>query len=400
MSPRRSSCWLPLTRLAAFFVAVVVTGTLFLRAIHTPASGASVAPGKKRSLEKHRKKLERTWERMRFFLGAPAVPATPKAAVPSLPAKSARGALFDPVLAAESSGEPLFDVKCPDCGESWIAPGNLPRTIGYSLSLVEFHRQAIYDDLPRSFRSVRRGWFEQTANAVFSFPEEAMDSVVDVFGLLFPDPPPTVAELGEQGMLTRLFQGVSYAEGDGRTFSHFMDFWYEREIRFLKRFDESSLNTYEVEDGTGDIDLSLFLEEQRKILWDAARRTYFGRFREVEERARDEAFYVGRWKGLDYVFAPALLGAMVYYRGFDKKFSLGPARLRVEMEPVRKVWQRWSSGEGDVILALGIEFGVKDFPVRFLASVGVHEGDLELEFVGIGTGLNEVKRMLRHLSRD
>lgn len=394
MSPERRSCWLPLTRLTAFFVAVVVSGTLFLRAIHTPASGAPESPEKRRSLEKHRKKLRKKWDSVRLFFGSPVPPKDTK------PKKeTARpAALFDPVLAVEPGGA-LFDVRCPDCGEASLGI-EAPKTLGDSLSLVEFHRQAFYADLPLSFRPMQAGWLEQAANAAFSVPESVIDLVVDALGLFFPSPPPTVAELEEQSMLERLFWGMDYTEGDGQTFTHFLGFWYDQEVRFLRQFDRSPLFTWDVEDGAEDIDFDEFLEEQRKVLWDAARKTYFGRFRRFEEQAREEAFHVDRWRGADFVLGPLVVGGMLWWRGFDRKFSIGPTRLRIELEPIQRLVGRWGDEERDLRVALGLEWGIRDAPVKLLVAVGIDAGDIELDFVGIGTGLNEVKRLLKYLSRE
>ena len=74
MGPRQYKFWLPLTRLGAFFVAVVVSGNVVLHAFRPETADTTTSPD--RSVDyysKKKKRLERQFQKtMERFLGAPA----------------------------------------------------------------------------------------------------------------------------------------------------------------------------------------------------------------------------------------------------------------------------------------------------------------------------------------
>src|SRR6516225_5196070 len=81
MGPQRKRFWLPLTRLGAFFVAVVVSGNVVLHAFRPAAADLTSTPDQSVDyFAKKRKRLERQFYRtMEKFLGAPvAVPVKEK----------------------------------------------------------------------------------------------------------------------------------------------------------------------------------------------------------------------------------------------------------------------------------------------------------------------------------
>src|SRR6187455_1133135 len=75
MGPQRKQYWLPLTRLGAFFVAVVVIGNVVLHAFRPVAADLTLTPDQTVDyFGKKKKRLERQFFRtMEKFLGAPAV---------------------------------------------------------------------------------------------------------------------------------------------------------------------------------------------------------------------------------------------------------------------------------------------------------------------------------------
>src|SRR5688500_15935127 len=84
MGPRQHTIWLPLTRLGAFFVAVVVSGNVVLHAFRPDAADTTVSPD--RSVDyytRKKKRLERQFQKtMERFLGAPAPAAEKVGTVP------------------------------------------------------------------------------------------------------------------------------------------------------------------------------------------------------------------------------------------------------------------------------------------------------------------------------
>src|SRR5438552_13869451 len=75
MGPRHKRFWLPLTRLGAFFVAVVVAGNVVLHAFRPAAADLTSTPDESIDyFAKKKKRLERQFYRtIEKFLGAPAV---------------------------------------------------------------------------------------------------------------------------------------------------------------------------------------------------------------------------------------------------------------------------------------------------------------------------------------
>jgi hypothetical protein len=173
-------------------------------------------------------------------------------------------------------------------------------------------------------------------------------------------------------------------------FNHFTNSLVRSEYKFFKRFGDSELNTIGVQDGTQDIDDDLLEEGQRKVLWDTVKRTYFSKYKlQFDDRIRDEAFYLTDWQGADFVALPPLVTGYLWYRGFEKKFSHKEFEFRVALEPIDK-WVH----DDDLPVGLGVSLGVDNFPIRLIATTGLHEGELEFEFIGIGTSIGMVERAL------
>jgi hypothetical protein len=128
------------------------------------------------------------------------------------------------------------------------------------------------------------------------------------------------------------------------------------------------------------------------VFWDALRRTYVSRYKlQADEKIRDEAWYLDRWSGADFVILPPLLGAYVFYRGFDKRFSVAGTKLLLSIEPVSE-WYR--PRDRDLPAAIALEWTMKDFPLGVIVSAGMHDRRYGMDFVGIGTSLGAVRQAL------
>lgn len=239
---------------------------------------------------------------------------------------------------------------------------------------------------------------EDVANAVFSTPEKALDGVADGLGTLAPQESGLWSDGEERTILDRFFQGIGYTESDGRPFSRLLENLYQYELRFFGRFQESYLYGFSVEDGDEAVSAGDFIAEQEKVLWSAVGKTYLERFRKPQERAQEQAFHFDRWQGLDFVVAPTVIAVTAYFRGFERRMSIGGTRLAVTLEPIRTILSHWGRADLEEFpVAIGVEWGPKDWLVKWIVTLGFYGGDAEVDFFGIGTGANEVKRLLTYL---
>src|SRR5262249_12533426 len=156
----------------------------------------------------------------------------------------------------------------------------------------------------------------------------------------------------------------------------------DRERKYFSTFGDSRANSFGFQNGTEDADLHELALDQRKVFWDALRRTYLSRYKlQAAEKIKEDAWYFDRWSGGDFAVLPPLLGAYLYYRGLDKKFSVAGSQLTVSVEP----FSEWVRGNRDVSAAASMEWKMKDWPLGVIVSVGLHDGKYGLDFVGIGT---------------
>lgn len=175
-------------------------------------------------------------------------------------------------------------------------------------------------------------------------------------------------------------------------FTEFLDQWAGRERRYLSRFEDSRVSTVGFDAGTEDADPEELEKDQRKILWDALRNTYFSKFRSgPEDRIRDDAFYFNRWRGVDYALLPPVVTAYLWFRGLERRFSPGGTSLRVILEPV----SRWEGTDEDLVAGAGLEWApTRRFPVSMILSAGLYDGNAEIDFVGIGTSLGMARKSI------
>lgn len=373
MSPKSTHLSLPLDRLPATCVAVVVVGTFFIETGAPPFLRVPESPGQALGMESE------------------VPPTTVLAVVEAAPGPIERPAISEAVEVR--SAPPTIRTRwCTDSEPE-------PRVPELPAPRVEADRTAIGREAILEFRPRSRwGWAEEAGNALFSGPERLVDLAVHGLGSLFPDEPTTWIETEHRGFVERFCEGIDRFHGDGRTFSRFVDALFDREVRFFSGFRDNYLYSFEVEDGEAPVGASEFGSEQRNLLWDALSETYLGRFRRMGEQVREQAYRVDLWQGLDYVVAPVVIGAGIYFRGIQREIAIGSVRVRVEAASIQDALDRWRRSDAeDLRVALGAEWGVAGIPVRLMVTMGIYGGDPEFEFVGVGTGLSEVKKLLGYL---
>jgi hypothetical protein len=139
-----------------------------------------------------------------------------------------------------------------------------------------------------------------------------------------------------------------------------------------------------------------FFRKQRKLAWGALKAVYLERYQvEGRETLRRTNFGVEEWHGIDYAILPPAIAAYVAYRGFDQRFSVGLLRLSLRMEPLAE----WFGLRRDLTAGPTVECRPRDFPLALLLAAGVHDGDVELDFIGIGTGTGAMMQAL-HRAED
>jgi len=415
MGPARSQFWLPLTRLGAFFVTVVVIGNVVFHAFRPATANLTSADESSDYFEKRRKRFQKQFQRtLERFLGFPA-PGTDPDRLSVIPPHSAelvklvppppdRGPLqaISPPAPAPAKAEILGFFAPEPPPFVWPEPLLPPRP-----SL------AASSDFPRSMGLTDELVFRSGLVSEF-YRRGAPDPVADVADVLLKGP-----ELLIDGLFTcasgmasrRAVRGWDDDEGRGITAQllsvgvgprqerigrEFFMQLSEREARYFAGFEDSRANSFGFETGTEGADLHDLMLDQRKVFLDALRRTYLSRYKvNAEEKIKEDAWYVDRWTGWDYAVLPPLLGAYMYYRGVDKKFSVLGSRLIVSIEPV----SQWARRTHDVSAAASAEWKMKEWPLGVIVSAGVHDGKYGLDFVGIGTSIGAVRQALQEESR-
>lgn len=414
MGPRRRQFWLPLTRLGAFFVAVVVAGNTVLYAFRPTVSEVPSSPDDSEDYyARKRRRIERQILRtMEMFLGPSVAP--PKVKVGAAPPSSPIRSELSVIPAVESGPAPLpiaapaprtAPLPRPE-GLSYLEPAPLPFTwpeplpspglepsaeLSGTLALSE--AKTFRMELVQEF--YRRGAANPAADvgdAILRGPELLLDEVFTFANGMSPRPETRSWDDDTQGSMMSRILAVQVGPRNERIGSEFMNQFMDREMKYVANFGESRADTFQFQEGTQPADYRELMMDQRKVFWDALRRTYLSRYKvQADERVRDEAWYVDRWSGADFVVLPPLLGAYVFYRGLEKKFTIGSSRLLLSIEPVSQ-WYR--STKHDLPAAAAFEWTMKGCPLGVIVSAGLHEGHYGLDFVGIGTSLGAARRAL------
>ncbi len=417
MGPGRNRYWLPLVRLSAFFAAVVVAGNLFLHAVHAPPEAA---PGSRPEDERHsrkRRKFERYLRTIERFLDGGGAGRSSGRTLPPLPAPPT-ASLLEPVAEPLATGEPegveqeqaaaapgpgdvrILSVADPEPPAfAWPLPPPEPPTREIDLPRVarEIHLQVL---TPALLAELEEAWAADPAadvgDVVLKLPELVFDSLFTLGALLFPRAGSHVWGPGDSESITGRIFDIGLEPRQGRIFSNFTANFVEREMRFFARFGDSHLYTFGFEDGTAEIDSGDLADEQRKVFWDALKKTYLSKYQfKAEDRIRDDAFFFNEWRGVDFAALPPLIAGYLYYRGVDKRFSVAGTSVRLSVE----AGEKWLDGDDDLLGGAGLEWSLKRFPVGIIVTAGLYDGRAELDFVGIGTSIGMVRKAL-HLQHD
>jgi len=392
MGPRSRRFWFPVVRLAAFFGAVVMAGNILLQGTLGSAEADSDPDpdcrtdtiGRcKRRLEKRIKAIER------LFFGSSSAAVQDSGAI----------LLVDPELEPAQDSGPVTGGVLP---ASIAAPD--PPTLLFARQVV---LEPLALQLPVERRSLelsltpdlvelflRSGAADPLADVGDLFlrgPEALLDGTLRLACGLFPRSD-TYSVQGESsgGVASRIFD-FQAGSREGRIFSEFGSAWIEREQRYFSRFGDSAYDTMGLENGTEQVDARGLLRDQGKVLWDAARKTYLSKYKfRGAERVQNDAFYINEWRGADFAVLPPLVVGYLWWRGLEKRISMGDTWVRISVEPLSK----WVTGKADMVAGVSVEWGIKGLPVGLILSAGKYGGRSELDFVGIGTTVGMVRKML------
>ena len=401
MAPGGRRFWFPLLRLTAFVSAVVVVGNVLFLALYTHGETESASGRDTDFLGRSRRRLEKKFRNFqKFFFGSP------EASVPA-PVEGSGAIWFAaPEFELLAQAEPIADARVPESGLPVVLAASAPEAFPVDplpfvypklppppprlpLELSSLEPLLTPETIAAFYRSAEGNFLEDFGDSILKGPETLLDSLLHCAGKLL-GRSGSVSLLDEASVTERIFE-VQVGRRDGRLSSELFTNWIDREQRFLARFADSELLTFGVQDGTEEVNLDDLRREQGKVLWDAVKKTYLSKYKfKGEDRIREDAFYLDQWRGADFVAVPSLFAAYVWFRGFEKRISLGDTWARVSMEPL----QRWVSGKDDMSAGVSVEWGIKGIPVALIVSAGRFDGKTELDFIGIGTSVGMVRKAL------
>jgi hypothetical protein len=223
-------------------------------------------------------------------------------------------------------------------------------------------------------------------------PRRLMDAALEFVSRRVPDPADALwdGRDGDAPLLLRLLR-VRVTGGEEDLLRHFLDEWLDRQRNYLAGLQEKTLGFEEEVLEPEALEAERFFRKQRRLAWGALKSVYLERYQvEARETLRRTNFGMEEWHGIDYAILPPAIVAYVVYRGFDQRFSVGPLRLSIRMEPAAE----WFGLRRDLTAGLTVECRPRDCPLALLLAAGVHDGDVELDFIGIGTGTGAMMQAL------
>lgn len=442
MAPRSNGFWAPIARLGAFFTAVVIGGNLLLGALYAPMPGNPESSGPTNYLDRKVKKLRKAFDRLRLQLFEEAPRPQSDRAEPlvfafgylpdPVPAQASGGrepelamsaaVILDPILEpVAGSREPdpaLYLHGLPPASLLWDPPPRIPEPqlrVGCGAGFWGEHRwkpASIFDqvsehdfyatalrlpeDLDRWPGNRSHGILNDALDDLFGVPRVLGDELFGALRSWFqPSGTHSLAEEDERPMVSRLFH-LRQPQWEESPFREFVTRWVERQQRHLSGHSEYLL-TIGVQEGLSDVDESEFEYEQRKILWDVFRRTYFSRYMpKLEDKLKDEAWRFEEWRTVDMVVGPPILATYTWYRGFERRWTVLGTKLRLRVEPLYRIRQVYGDDEDDLVAAVALEWEIPGLALKVIASGGLHDGDPGMDFVGIGTSIGVAKSAVRH----
>lgn len=338
MGPRRARFWCPTWRLGAFALASAVCLNLFLLGLRPESAAAEASGADDGSQERRKRRLEKRRKAIEDFLNG-----------------RWHGARVQ---------DPVAVVLSADLSEEVLpAPEALPAR----LRVVDF--PLAWPTLSAQLRAWEAS--NPTLDALLSLPDRLVSAAARLLGQARP---------GDGGVLDGLLD-VRVERGGGSLLSDFLGHFGERQQRYFASYEESTIADTQ--------DLDDVLDDQRKLLWDALKKTYQSRYRiRADESLREAAYDPTRWRGVDFVLVPPLAVGYALYRGLDKRFSVMGGKLRVSIEALSD-WR-----DDDLPAGLGLEWAPNGWPVGLIATAGLEEGEFRMDFIGIGTNLEMVRRVL------
>ena len=143
---------------------------------------------------------------------------------------------------------------------------------------------------------------------------------------------------------------------------------------------------------TQTYDISDFWSDQGRVLFDALGQTLIENMNidRLAARFRQDGFDFWRYSGKDLYVLPPLVGAVLYYRGLDYRLDVRGTRVRVQIAAVSD----FIESRDELIGAFGIEISTPVKGVNLVAVAGMYAGRPSLDFVGIATDLETVRRAI------
>jgi len=231
-----------------------------------------------------------------------------------------------------------------------------------------------------------RGW--TALDVVAGLPTGMMDWTAGVFSAgLDRDETISMRSPDCRSLFPRL-RSCSLSDASKHPFDDLVAQILSREEKYFVRFQESAFPLAE----------SDLMRDQKKVLFDAGRRFYFGSYGARLCGFGGDTIDVAWWNPVDFVVAPALISGYVFLFGWKTKFELLGLRGTFELESIRLILDRQEESEGGLASAAGVDIGVGDFPVKAILSLGIQDGDALIDFVGIGTSLGKARQVVLHAS--
>lgn len=218
-------------------------------------------------------------------------------------------------------------------------------------------------------------------DAILLPPEIILDESISLFNTIFGTPT-------NYNTSSRIFNFSPQPHRD-RLFLTMLENAIHKEQRYFANFDDTHFYAYDSK--FEYIDNEKLIDDQKRLLYDVFKDTYLMKYRlKVDSRVKDEVFNLTDWYDTDFIILPPLVAGYLYYRGLDKDFSIDGTYFKISLESFHK-WSR----EENVTIGAGIEWAPHKYsPIKIMAAIGLEDGDVELQFIGIGTDLGTVKKIL------
>lgn len=257
-------------------------------------------------------------------------------------------------------------------------------TVDYNALILE---RADFSEPPTLIQSL--------ADEFFAFPDLVLDPVIAL--LRAPSTGSFAAsELRSEGLLRKIFEVDIDRNERSRSFDSFTGNFIRGEMKFFSKFQGSYLNTIEYEEGFDDLSMGALGYEQGRVVFQALKRTFLSRYRisQMSDRLRDDGFNFEQWRSWDFIVLPPALTGYTYMYGFEKKFSVTDVRFRFRMDSLHR-FRRFDDDRRDLHSGAALLMETPLQPINILVSFGLYDSELAMDFVGIGTDFEIVRKCLR-----